>query len=208
MRNNLRIVRRSLIVDALFPEIRGKVLAATLSCPTKAWYLTELSSFLHTQPSSLQREIDSLTKAGILEQWRDGRRLYIKPDEHCPVFMELKSLFDKTLGLVPVLVQTLEPFGDKIRLALLYGSVARSQEEPESDIDLLVVGKTGLADLVPALRTAERTLGRPINASVFSSEEFARRVCGGDHFLSAVLEGTTQFVKGTEDELAAVVGTG
>jgi len=201
-------MRKSPIVDALFPEIRGKILAATLTRPEKRWYLSELSAFLHTQPSSLQREIQSLSKAGILEQARDGRRVYIAPDTRSPVFLDLKGLFDKTAGLVPVLTQALEPFGDRIRVAFLYGSVARSQEGSESDIDLLIVGKVGLADLVPALRSAERTLGRPIAPSVFSAEEFARKACGGDHFVNTVLRGENRFVKGSENELAAIVGEG
>src|ERR1039457_391658 len=122
-RNNLRIMRRSPIIDALFPEIRGKILAATLTRPEKSWYLSELSSFLHTQPSSLQREIDALSKAGILEQWRDGRRVYLKPDVLSPAFSDLKNLFDKTAGLVPVLQHVLEELGDGIQVAFLYGSM-------------------------------------------------------------------------------------
>src|ERR1019366_1249159 len=93
-RNNLRIMRRSPIIDALFPEIRGKILAATLTRPEKSWYLSELSSFLHTQPSSLQREIDALSKEAILKQRRDGRRVYVKPNILSPVFSDLKTLFD------------------------------------------------------------------------------------------------------------------
>jgi len=165
-----------------------------------------LSSFLSTQPSSLQRRIQALSKAGILEQSRDGGRVYITPDKRSPVFLDLKSLFDKTAALVPVLAQTLEPFGDRIRLAFLYGSVARSQEESESDIDLLIAGNVGLADLVPVLRSAESTLGCPINPSVFPDEEFARKARGGDHFLNTVLHGTNLLVKGSENELAAIVG--
>ena len=172
------------------------------------WYLSELSAFLHTQPSSLQREVDTLSKAGILEQWRDGRRVYLKPDTHSPVFLDLKGLFDKTAGLIPVLQQTLEPFGDRIQLAFLYGSVARSEEETGSDVDLLVVGSVGLAELVPALRSAEQILGRPVNPTVFSTEEFGRKARRHDHFLSTVLRGAKQFVKGSKRELEAITGKG
>src|ERR1035441_7509025 len=94
-RNNLRIMRRSPIIDALFPEIRGKILAATLTRPEKSWYLSELSTFLHTRPSSLQREVDALSKAGILEQWRDGRRLYFKADTNSPILSALQRLSHK-----------------------------------------------------------------------------------------------------------------
>jgi len=204
MRNNIRIMRRSPVVSALFPDVRGRILAATLTRPEKHWYLSELATFLKTQPSSLQREVDALSKAGILQQWRDGRRVYLKPDIQSPVFSDLKSLFDKTTGVIPILQQELERFRDKIRLVFLYGSMARSEEGSRSDVDLLIVGQVGLADLVPALRNAEQSLGRPINPIVFSIEEFSRKLRAKDHFLSAVLEGEKQFVKGGERELEAI----
>jgi predicted nucleotidyltransferase len=197
-------MRRSPIIDALFPEIRGKILAATLTRPEKSWYLSELSSFLHTQPSSLQREIDALSKAGILEQWRDGRRVYLKPDVLSPAFSDLKNLFDKTAGLVPVLQHVLEELGDGIQVAFLYGSMARSEESSESDVDLMIIGTVGLSEIVPALRRAEAILGRPVNPTVYSIEEFGRKARVHDHFLGTVLSGAKQFVKGSEHELETI----
>jgi DNA-binding transcriptional ArsR family regulator len=65
-------MRNSPILDALFPKIRAKILAALLLQPEKRWYLTELAHYLGTQPSSLQREVAVLSKAGLLEQTKDG----------------------------------------------------------------------------------------------------------------------------------------
>lgn len=205
-RNNLRIMRKSPIIEALFPEIRGKILGATLMRPDKDWYLSELSSFLHTQPSSLQREIDALSKAGILKQWRDGRRVYLKPDALSPIFSDLKSLFAKTTGLVPVLQQAMEDLGDRIKVAFLYGSVARSEEVSESDIDLMIIGAAGLSEMIPAIKRSEAILGRPINPTVYSTEEFKRKARLHDHFLSTVLGGARQFIKGDERELDQIIG--
>jgi predicted nucleotidyltransferase len=198
-------MRKSPIIDALFPEIRGKILAATLTRPEKSWYLSELSTFLRTQPSSLQREIDALSKAGILKQWRDGRRVYLKPDTLSPVFSDLKNLFAKTAGLVPVLQQLLEASGDRIKVAFLYGSMARSEEGSESDIDLMIIGAVGLSEIVPALKRVEAILGRPVNPTVYSTEEFGRKARVHDHFLSTVLGGAKQFVKGNERELEEII---
>jgi len=199
-------MRNSPILDALFPNIRAKILAATLLRPDKDWYLTELAMHLGTQPSSLQREVNSLSKAGILEQRRDGRRVYFKADMGSPVYPNLRDLFAKTAGLIPLLQHELKVFGERIQLAFLYGSIARSEEDSGSDVDLLVVGTLGLADLIPTLRVAEQTLGRPVNATVFSGEEFGRKVQSHDHFLSAVFGDAKQFVKGSEHELEAIVG--
>ena len=54
--------------------VLAATVAATLIRPEKLWYLSELADFLHTRPSSLQRELAALVKSGILEQRRDGRR--------------------------------------------------------------------------------------------------------------------------------------
>jgi hypothetical protein len=51
--DSLGDMRKSPILDALFPAVRTKILAATVPREDKEWYLTELASFLHTSPSSL-----------------------------------------------------------------------------------------------------------------------------------------------------------
>lgn len=201
-------MRRSPILDALFPGTRARVLATTFGQPDREWYVTELAKALGTQPSSLQRELESLSRAGILEQRQDGRRVYVRAGRSSPVFADLKRLLEKTSGLIPVLRSELEPLGNSIRFAFLYGSVAHSEETSASDIDLMVVGEAGLSDLIPALRNSERILGRPVNPTVYAVEEFREKVSRGDHFLTAVLAGAKQFVKGGEHELGAVAGEG
>ena len=201
-------MRMSPILEALFPEVRAKVLAAVFGQPDREWYLTELARTLETQPSSLQRELEALSRAGILEQRRDGRRVYVKTDRSSPVFADLRGLLEKTAGVIPVLRGELETLGESIYLAFIYGSIARSEEISASDIDLMVVGKAGLSDLIPALRSSEHILGRPVNPCVYSSEEFQERARSGDHFLTTVLKGAKHFVKGGEDELERIAGKG
>ena len=75
-----------------------------------------------------------------------------------------------------------------------------------SDVDLMVVGRTGLADLSSALRKAEQRLGREVNATVYSPEEFREKMKSHDHFLTTVLKGRRQFVKGGQSDLDELVG--
>src|SRR5947207_164254 len=130
-------------LDSLFPSIRQGVLAATLTRPGKWWYLSELADFLHTRPSSLQRELSSLEQSGILQQRKDGRRTYFKAEVRSPTFRELRSIFEKTVGLIPTLRIALRPFANRIACALVYGSIARREEHATSDIDLMVIGNVG-----------------------------------------------------------------
>jgi predicted nucleotidyltransferase len=206
LRNNLRIVRKSPALEALFPTVRGDVLAATLTQPDKWWYLSELAQFLRTTPSSLQRELKALVAGGILQQRREGTRTYFKAETRSPLFPELRGLLEKTAGLLPSLQQALEPFQARIDCAFVYGSVARSQEHALSDVDLLVIGSVGLADLAPALRKVEARLGRDVNVTSYSGREFQNRVAAKDHFLFEVLRGPREFVQGNQRDLDEITG--
>jgi predicted nucleotidyltransferase len=193
-------------LDTLFPKTRQAVLAATVLQPARSWYLRELAAHLGVRPSSLQRELTHLVGAGILTRRRDGNRVVFQADRTCPFLVDLQGLLAKTAGLVGVLREALTPLAPLIDWAFVYGSVARGEELSASDVDLMVVGRVGLADVAPALREAERRLGRPVNPSVYTAEEFTKKIQGGQHFLTAVWGGKKLAIQGDLDELAAVVG--
>jgi predicted nucleotidyltransferase len=199
-------MRNPSVLTALFPQVRRGVLAATLTQPDKWWYLSELADRLGTRPSSLQRELSSLVASGILVHRREGTRAYFKAQTKSPVFRELRQLLEKTAGLAPILEQILKPFGNKIQCAYIYGSVARRQENAMSDVDLMVIGRAGLAHLSPVLRKAEERLAREVNVTAYSPEEFREKIKSRDHFLLAVLRGRKQFVKGSQSDLDEIVG--
>lgn len=206
LRNNLRNMRKDPTLDALFPKIRQGVLAATVARPEKWWYLSELAEYLHTTPSSLQRELASLAASGILRQRREGTRTYFKAEARSPIFRELRSLFEKTAGMIPTLRQALEPLENQIGSSFVYGSVGRGKETATSDVDLMVIGNVGLAELAPALRKVEARLGREVNVTNYSVREFRKRIAAKDHFVSTVLRGPKRFVKGTQRDLDEAIG--
>jgi predicted nucleotidyltransferase len=199
-------MRKPRALATLFPTMRGDVLAATLNQPDKWWYLSELAQFLKTTPSSLQRELKALANGGILQQRREGTRTYFKAETRSPLFPELRGLIEKTVGVLPTLQEVLTPLQSAMDCAFIYGSVARSDEHALSDVDLMVIGSVGLAELTPALRKAETRLGREVNATTYSTREFRNKVAANDHFLSGVLRGPKQFVKGDPRDLDDIIG--
>jgi len=195
---------RKYILDSLFPRTRQAILSAVLLRPDKWWYLTDLAKHIGVSPSSLQRELLSLVNGDLLISRRDGKRVYYKINQDCPIVEELQTIFVKTSGIADVIKSCLNSFGDKIEIAFVYGSVARTEELSTSDVDLMIIGDVGLADLVPDLRRVEKDLGREVNPTIYSSEEFLRRHKEGDSFISTVLSDQRIFLKGTDSELEAV----
>lgn len=194
-------MRKTAPLDALMPATRQRILSATLLRPDKWWYLSDLAKHLGVRPSSLQRELASLVDAGILENRREGNRVYFRPAPNCPFLAELTGVIAKTAGVNEVLRRAIRALGRQIELAFVYGSLARGEFRPDSDIDLMVVGDIGLANLAKPLKKAENQLGRPINPTVYPREELVSKLESGHHFLSTVLKEPKLFIIGDQDEL-------
>ena len=200
------MMRKKAIIDALLPKTRQAILSTILLNPSRSWYLSDLASHLgRRNPSSLQREIESLVAAEILVRHQDGNRVYFGANRNCPVYAELVGLLTKTAGLAEVVQRSLAGVAGRICVAFIHGSVARSEEQASSDIDLLIVGDVGLADISLAIRSAEQQLSRAINASVYTLPELATKAAARNHFLSTVLQREKVFLIGDEHDLARLI---
>lgn len=62
-------------------------LAATLVQPEKVWYVSELARRMGVPSSSLQRELQDLTHAGILKSHRQAAWFTTKPIQTVPFFL-------------------------------------------------------------------------------------------------------------------------
>ena len=195
--------RKLRAIDALLPRTRQALLATLLLHPERAWYRSDLARRVRLPPSSLQRELESLTRAGILTRQRDGNRSYFRANPECPFLPEVRGLLAKTSGLVDVLREALGGTSRRIRCALVFGSIAGGRELASSDVDLMVIGDADLAELAPSLRRAEDRLGRPVNAVVYTPRELAEKARTAHHFVSDVLAGDKLFVIGTQHDLEA-----
>jgi len=194
MRNN--------ILDSLFPHSRQQILSTMLLDPDRRWYLSDLAKHLHAQPSSLQRELASLTNIGLLLRQPDGNRVYYKADTSFPLYPELHGIVAKTSGLVKQVWETLEPFAESLDFAFVYGSVAREEQTGKSDVDLMLIGGVRITDLSLALRRLERDLRISVNVTNYTLPEFLQKLANHNHFLDTVMRDRKIFLKGTDDELA------
>lgn len=81
--------------------------------------------------------------------------------------------------------------GDRIERVILYGSVARGDHGPASDVDLVVVAEDKMA-VRRALRPVRADLAREgeplVSAMIFTPEEFARFPETGIAFYQDVLD--------------------
>jgi predicted nucleotidyltransferase len=149
----------------------------------------------------VQRELKNMTDMGIIIREVQGRQVYYRANEKCPIFNELKSLVRKTFGVTEVIRQSLEPAAPKIKLVFIFGSMATGTEKKGSDIDVMVVGTVSFGDTVALLASAQEKLGREINTVVYPAAEFKKKVKEDHYFVKTVIKGEKIFIIGDESEL-------
>ena len=138
--------------------------------------------------ASVQREIGRFFDAGLVTDERIGNVRRVRANPSSPVFAELTSLVQKTLGVVPAIAEALLPLADRIAFAAVYGSTAKPSEHADSDVDVMVVSDTlSFADVMAALTAVQDRLSRVINPTIYTSAEFAARRAQPDSFVNRVL---------------------
>ncbi len=189
------------LCSGIFSKTRQAVLAFLYGRDDSSFYTKQVLDAVKIGRGTVQRELKNLTDTGIIIREVQGRQVYYRANEKCPIFNELKSIVRKTFGVADVLRQSLAPKADKVQVAFIFGSVARSADDRRSDIDLMVVGRITFGDVVSLLKPAEEKVGREVNPVVYPVAEFKKKVKEDHHFIKTVLEDEKIFVIGDEDEL-------
>ncbi len=191
----------NLLCKGLFGKTRQAVLALLYGRADSSFYTKQILDAAKTGRGTVQRELQSLTDAGIITRQTQGRQVYYQANAKCPIFKELQSIVRKTFGIADVIRQSLASVAGKIRLAFIFGSVAWSADNSRSDIDLMVIGEISFGEVSSLLHEAEDKLSREINPVVYPIAEFTKRVKEDHHFVKNVLQGEKIFLIGDDSEL-------
>lgn len=188
------------LLHRLFSQSRAEILRLLFTGERKWLHLREIERLSSLTLRPLQRELNQLVKIGLLQSRKDGnRRQFAALTEH-PLYQPLCQLNLRTAGLAQPLADSLEGLPG-IEYAFVYGSAASGTETERSDIDLMVVGDTGLRALSPRLRAAADLLHREINPHLMPLTEWKSKASSGDAFLNSISKTPWIPLRGKTDEL-------
>ena len=188
-------------LTTLMPKRRAEVFRILFADASQSFHLREIARLGGVAVGALSVELARLRETGLLQERRDGNRLYYQANTGHPLYPELHGLVAKTTGLEAQLSRALDGVPG-ITLAFVFGSCADGRATPGSDVDLFVAGSIGLRKLVPRLRPVATALGREINPYVTEPQTLAHKAKCKDAFLKSVLSAPKRWIIGTEDELA------
>ena len=185
----------------LFNKTRRSLLALLFGRPDESFYVNQILQQLGSGSGAVQRELKMMTGAGIVVREKRGNQVYFRANSSSPIFDELKNIVRKTFGVADVIRESLDSIADKINVAFIFGSVARSTDDRASDIDLMIIGEVPFSDVSSTISQAEKQIRREINPVVYPTAEFRQKVMDQDHFVNTVFEGEKIFLIGDESEL-------
>jgi len=150
---------------------------------------------------TVQRELELLAHAGVVRRTIRGRQVYYQANAESPVYAELRGLVVKTGGLAGALRAALAPLGERVRIAFIYGSIAKGTERRASDVDVMIIGDASFAEVSDALGKVQVAIGREVNPSVYAPADFRSKLAAKHHFLRSVVKSEKIFLIGDEHEL-------
>lgn len=183
------MINCSAIGDALFTKTQQRVLGILYGKPEQTYYLNEIVRLAAVGKGTVNRELEKLCAAGLLTVSRQGNQNHYQANPNSPIFNELKSITQKTFGVVDIIKTALTPLSPQLSGAFVYGSIAHGTEHASSDIDLMLVGdEISYGGVMELLAPAEKQLGRTINPTMYTVTEFNDRKTSHQPFIKRVME--------------------
>lgn len=186
---------------------RGRVLvlAALADRPGEEMTPSEVARRQGLTVPDAAQQLARLEGLGLLESRRRGRLRLYRVREDFPLWPELRGMMVKSLGAAGVLREALARLD--LRVAAIFGSVARGEDTLASDVDLLVVGEVSAPELSAALDEAEAALGREVNPALYTEAGLREELQRGNAWLESVLRGEMLYLRGDKHALRAIAGT-
>ncbi len=187
-------------------KARLQLLRVFLHHPNRAYYVRELTRLTDLQINAVRRELNNLESIQLVvqgeatestgdtaepsaspkkKQTKADKKYYQINTEHT-LFEELRQLIMKAEVLVESdLGQQIAKLGRVKYIALTGVFVGNTH----ANTDILIVGTMGKEKLKTLIRKYEKQLGREVNFTILTPQEFRYRRDITDRFLIGILEG-------------------
>jgi predicted nucleotidyltransferase len=183
---------------------RARLLAHFVVHPDRREHGRALERHTGLGKRSLQVELERLEAMRLVRRESDGRRVFYVRDSANPQWRAIDSLVG-AYAPADVLRDVLRDVPG-VEAAFIFGSLARGDARPDSDIDLLVYGDSIQdGDIGGALLDAALVLDRSVDTKRYDRERFLRDARPDVSFLPRALAGPKVWLIGSENALPSTM---
>jgi len=167
--------------------------------PEEMFYVREITRKTNEEINAVRRELERMLGYGMLRSEQRGNRLYYSLNTRYVFFQELQQMVAKSTGLGKKLRRSQRKLG-KLKFVMFSARFVRRLKPRQGEVDMLVVGEVVLPELEALVKVEQEALGREINYTILTEEEFEFRKTRRDPFIMDVLFSSRVMVIGSEDE--------
>lgn len=186
------------MIDALFgSKTRVKLLHLFMNNPGKAFYVREITRLIDEQINSVRRELANMLNVGVITSNSTDNKLYYEVSQRYEFYTAFREIFAGTKdaskkgtskaavksGLVSDWQQSVKGLPG-LRVAVAAGVLV---EGSAAKVDLLLVGSVPEHKVKAVVGAIEDSVGREVNYTLMTYDEFYYRMSIRDRFISDVL---------------------
>lgn len=188
------------MLEKLFTsKTRVHILEELLLNPGNEYHIREMARIVEATPIYVQKELKNLESLGLLANRKKGNMMLYKLHTKSPIAEDLKRIFLKTESIGQAIMKELDT--KEIKFAFIFGSFAKGVETQTSDVDVLIVGDVNEDDVLRSILKTERRIGREINFTLWTEEEFLEKIKKKIPLIKEILKTPVIMIVGDEDEL-------
>jgi len=181
-------------------QARARLLAHFVANPESRHHIRALERLTEIGTRSLHAELARLDRMGLVHREREGQRVVYARSGYSAEWSAIERLVG-TYG-IPLLLRAALSEVPGVKAAFIFGSLARGDARPDSDVDLLVYGdEIADGDLGRATLDAGVVLDRRLDVKDYDTARFIRDNAPGKSFLHPALAGPKVWLVGSEDRL-------
>jgi DNA-binding transcriptional ArsR family regulator len=188
-----------MLKELFISKVRVAIIKLFLAKPSDSFHVREISRRVGAEINAVRRELNRLEKIRFLKKNPRGNRLYYSVRPDFVLLDELYGMVAKDVGLGRDILNEKEELG-KISFAVLAKPFVKGRVSKPSEVDLLLVGKVDAGKLERIIRREQERIGREINYTVLTPEEFGFRQRRKDTFLLSVLQQSWVVLLGSEEK--------
>ena len=160
-------------------KIKIDLLRTVYNFPNKKWTIRELAKFNNKNHSAINYAIKDLQEMNLIEMEHYGRSNLVSLNKNSILnkLLEIFELEDNTLSELIRDIKNL--LNNRVVSCILYGSIARKDEGPDSDIDLLIIAKNKnlVRDLISEKQKYfSEKYGNLIMPKIFTKKQFNKNL--------------------------------
>lgn len=192
--------RRNMLEHLFGSRTRVKLISLFLTHPDEPVFVREVTRMIGTQINAVRRELANLSSFGFIVEAADGddgskrpglKRKYYRLNPNFPLLPDIRSLITKAQLLVEHHIDRMLVDQENVQFVALMGGFIGQTNSP---VDLFVIGVVEKIVMTKVIAAMEKTIGREVNYTVMTPNEYQYRKEIADKFLVAIFESPKNIV--------------